>query len=92
MDIVADENAGPSTFERVLRHLETRVPDCSLTILSRALLITTVGEANELQGLLALSSLDLAHRAIQSSAQAGILQHWHSILQQSAWDSHLGWA
>ncbi len=73
MVIDTDVNAATSSSVRFLRHLEERVPDCSLTILSRALLITTLGEANgEAEGLLALSSLDLAHWATQCSAQAGI--------------------
>ncbi|BDA45982.1 hypothetical protein COCOBI_08-0740 [Coccomyxa sp. Obi] len=70
MDIDVDGNATPSFTERVLRYLETTVPDSDLTVLSRALLISSFGQANEAEGLLALTPLDLAHQATQCSAKA----------------------
>ncbi|BDA45980.1 hypothetical protein COCOBI_08-0730 [Coccomyxa sp. Obi] len=70
MDIGVDEIAAPSSSERVLLYLETTFPDCDLPILSRALLISSLGEANEAEGLLALSPWGLAHRATQCSAEA----------------------
>ncbi|BDA45985.1 hypothetical protein COCOBI_08-0770 [Coccomyxa sp. Obi] len=72
MDVDADENAAPSSSERVHRHLETRVPECYLSILGRALLINSLGGANEAQitGLLTLSPLGVACAANQCSAEA----------------------
>ncbi|BDA45984.1 hypothetical protein COCOBI_08-0760 [Coccomyxa sp. Obi] len=72
MHIDADENAAPSSQERILKHLETTVPDCNLTILGRALLINSYGGANEAQitGLLTLSPLGVARVATQCSADA----------------------
>lgn len=75
MDIDADKIAAPSSSEKVLRYLETAVPDChmDLTVLGRALLINSHGKANEeeVTDLLEQSLLDLAHQATQCSIEAG---------------------
>lgn len=82
MNIDADENAAPSSLERVIRHLETRVLDCNLSILGRALLISTLEEAHEatVPALLALSPTGFAQLATQRGSEAGVWQHQLSFL------------
>ncbi|BDA45983.1 hypothetical protein COCOBI_08-0750 [Coccomyxa sp. Obi] len=72
MDIEADEYGAPSSSEKALRHLETRVPDSYLTILSRALLINSLEKFNAatVTNFLALSPLAFAHQAIQCGTEA----------------------
>ena len=83
MDVDADGNAALSSSERVLIHLETRVLDYNISILGRALLISTFEEANEatVTDLLDTSELVLARRATQCSTEAGIEKHQLSILE-----------
>ncbi len=74
MDTDVDDTAAPSSSAKILRYLETEVPDSCLTILSRALLIC--GEASEtvVTDLLAASFLNLGRWASQLSTEAGAYQ------------------